>query len=290
MSIFKKDKANTLTNSEAEGIDTFNENKNGQSEKPAFGTKEWAKSNVNCVSGCSNDCCYCYAKAMAIQYGRKTSETWKNEVVNTKKAGKGYRKRKVVVMFPSSTDITPNTIDASLEVLKKLLKAKNEVLIVSKPHLEVIKVLCAELKEYQEHILFRFTIGSANTDTLKLWEPGAPSFEERLSALRYAYQHGFSTSISLEPTLDLFPEKVVDKVYDMVTNDIWIGLPNMLNQRLKMNGYGEDEQIMKASAELQKGQSVEWVLKLVEKYDGDKKIEYKDSITKIINKNFKRYE
>jgi len=120
-----------------------------------------------------------------------------------------------------------------------------------------------------------------------LWESGAPNFKERLSALEYAYQKGLNTSISLEPTLDLFPERVVEKVYDMVTDDIWIGLPNRLNQRLKMNGYGDDEEVMQASAELQKGQSVEWVLQLVEKYKNDKKIEWKDSISRIIKMNSK---
>ena len=30
------------------------------------GTKEWAEYSRNCVIGCSNDCHYCYAKAMAV--------------------------------------------------------------------------------------------------------------------------------------------------------------------------------------------------------------------------------
>lgn len=218
---------------------------------------------------------------MAIRFKRKTPDTWKEEVVNTEKVEKNYRKRDGVIMFPSSTDITPNTVDASLVVLKKHLSAGNDMLIVTKPHFDVLVRLCDELKQYKEQFIFRFTIGSISTETLKFWEPNAPSFEERLSALEYAYQNGFSTSISMEPTLDLFPEKVVERVYDMVTNDIWIGLPNMLDRRLKMNGYGNDEQVMKASAELQKGQSVEWVLSLVEKYKDDPKILWKDSIRKI---------
>ena len=33
------------------------------------GTKEWAKENVNCVTGCSNNCRYCYARAMGTRVG-----------------------------------------------------------------------------------------------------------------------------------------------------------------------------------------------------------------------------
>lgn len=41
------------------------------------GTREWADHNVNCVSGCINDCRYCYAKVMAKRFGRATESTWK---------------------------------------------------------------------------------------------------------------------------------------------------------------------------------------------------------------------
>lgn len=261
--------------------------KNGQSEKPAFGTKEWSDYNINVCSGCANRCAYCYSQSMAIRFGRKTQRTWEFEEINQIAVEKNYRKRDGVCMMPSSHDITPGTVEASIVVLKKLLDVGNEVLIVTKPRYDVIVRLCEELKEYKEQILFRFTIGSVDSSVLKFWEPGAPSFEERLLALEYAYQQGFKTSISMEPTLDLFPEKVIEKVYDYVTNDIWIGLPNKLNARLKMNGYGEDNEVMKASAELQKGQSDEWVLRLAEKYTDDQKIEWKDSIKKIIKKKLK---
>ena len=257
---------------------------NGQSEKSAFGTREWAKTNVNCVSGCSNDCKYCYAKSMAIRFKRKTPETWKNESVIPKKIKHNYRRRDGVIMFPSSHDITPGTLEASLVVLKKLLVAGNDVLIVSKPNPEVIKVLCEELKDYKEQILFRFTIGSSSSKILRVWEPGAPSFAERIKSLKFAHQSGFKTSISLEPCLDLTPEKVVKKVYPFVTEDIWIGLPNKLQQRLRMNLTGElkDFQVHSSALELTVYQDEKWVKRLVSKYQDDPKIRWKDSIRKVI--------
>ena len=36
--------------------------------KPVFGTAEWAKYNLNCQSGCSHGCLYCYAQAQAQRF------------------------------------------------------------------------------------------------------------------------------------------------------------------------------------------------------------------------------
>jgi DNA repair photolyase len=36
-----------------------------------YGTREWASTNVNFITGCSNNCLYCYARAMAIKFGKK---------------------------------------------------------------------------------------------------------------------------------------------------------------------------------------------------------------------------
>jgi len=38
--------------------------------RSVLGTEEWADENENLINGCSHDCKYCYAKAIAIQYKR----------------------------------------------------------------------------------------------------------------------------------------------------------------------------------------------------------------------------
>ena len=170
--------------------------------KPVFGTREWANHNENIISGCSHDCRYCYAKSMAIRFRRKTVGTWNEEKVNTVKLSKRFQKRDGRIMFPTSHDIIPENLDACLLFLGKILGAGNEVLIVSKPHIECVKILCERLSEYRRQILFRFTIGSANNDTLRFWDQHAPGFEERLESLAYAHRMGFATSVSCEPLLD----------------------------------------------------------------------------------------
>ena len=56
-------------------------------------------------------------------------------------------------MFPSTHDITPFYLPAALVTLKALLDKGNKVLIVTKPHMECITPLCAELAIYREQIL-----------------------------------------------------------------------------------------------------------------------------------------
>ena len=130
----------------------------------AAGTKEWANSNVNCYSGCSNNCLYCYARKMAIRFNRKTNDNWKEMVPNRKSIDKNYHKRNGRVMFPTSHDITEQSLDNCLVVLEKLFKSGNNVLVTTKPRLECIKKICEKFEKYNDLIQFRFTITSFNNE------------------------------------------------------------------------------------------------------------------------------
>lgn len=247
---------------------------------PVFGTKEWASSNVNIQSGCSNDCKYCYAKAMAIRHKRKTRDNWKEPEIQAAKVNKGFAKRKGTIMFPTTHDISRDNLAECITVLRNMLKAGNRVLIVSKPEPYCINKLCAELEEFRDQILFRFSIGSANDTVLSFWEPGAPSFEKREFALGVAWTRGVATSVSCEPMLDNRVEDVVNAVLPYVTDAIWIGLPNMLNQRIALN-CGDDA--TKAWAkELMACFTKERIMDLYEQYEGNPKIKWKESIKKAI--------
>ncbi len=212
--------------------------KSKTSKKITLGTKEWADSNVNCYFGCSNDCRYCYAKLMAIRFNRKTTQNWKNMIPNQKNISKGYAKRKGRIMFPTSHDITKESLNNCLIVLKKLLKARNEILITSKPNLYCTKKICADLKKYKEQIQFRFTITSINNEYIEFWEPRAPPFEERFKSLKYAFNLNYKTSISIEPFLDEDPYILVDILIPFVTESIWIGKMNYI--RIK-NGSSREK-------------------------------------------------
>lgn len=250
-------------------------------EKTAFGTREWASHNENFISGCSNNCRYCYAKAMAIRFGRSTPDSWKNEILNQSKLEKKFKKKQDRFMFPTTHDITPDNLDWCMAFLEHILKAGNEVLIVSKPHLECIKSICTRFVEYKQQILFRFTIGSTDNATLKFWDQNAPSFDERLEALEYAHRMGFATSVSCEPLLDNNADDLIRQVRPYVTDAIWLGKVNMIISRLKINGHRDQETMIKAK-KLIEDLSESYITDLHVHYKNDPQIKWKDSFKKIV--------
>lgn len=196
------------------------------------------------------------------------------------------RKNKGVgrIMFPSVHDITPLTLDYCIKALKHMLEFEGnnfEFLIVTKPRIDCVKRLCKELEDYKDRILFRFTIGSADDAVLKFWEPGASSFAERLDCVKFAYNDGFKTSISIEPRLDANTDTVIETVYPYVTDSIWLGSANKMKFRLKMNGCA-DEVHFKAAEVLEALNGEGKVKKLYAKWGNDRKIKWKETLKKIL--------
>lgn len=249
--------------------------------KHVFGTTEWAKYNENCINGCAHDCKYCYSKSIAIHYKRKTRNNWQDEVLKHDKLTNKYRKRSGRFMFPTTHDITPKYLNECIYFLGNILKPGNEVLVVSKPHLECITAICNQLNNYKQNILFRFTIGSSDSAVLKFWEPNAPDFEERLAALKYAFDMGFNTSISCEPMLDGNIDELVTKVSSYVTDSIWLGKMNYPETRIAING-ANDSVTLAAMKQLISMHSDDWIRSLYSRHKDNPQIKWKESIKKII--------
>jgi DNA repair photolyase len=242
------------------------------------GTKEWAVKSVNCCSGCSHDCRYCYARSMAVRFRQLNPEQWKEEKIRWKDVRKKYGLIEGTVMFPSSHDITPQNLVACLIVLRKLLRAENKVLVVSKPHLNCIRVICRVFEEYKDQILFRFTIGARDNEILSFWEPNAPLYEERKEALAHAFIKGFQTSVSAEPMLD--PEHIEDLVKDLipfVTDAMWIG---KMNHTRNINT--DDEGVEEALRKISEGQSDKNIRAIYARLKSTPKIKWKYHIKKVI--------
>ena len=245
--------------------------------KRTSGTKEWSSVSVNCVTGCTHGCRYCYAKSMALRFGTiNTEEEWNTPHVRIHDVEKKRKKYNGVVMFPTTHDITPETIDPCISVLTKLLKAGNDVLIVSKPHLDCITRLCQEFVDFRHLILFRFSITAMDDDILSYWEPGAPSFNERLECLKLAYESGFRTSVSCEPMLDS-PNIVglYDTLEPFVTDSIWVGKMNEMGKRVK----GGDERRIAAIVD---GQTDKRIMEIYQELKDRKLVRWKDSIREVV--------
>jgi len=253
-------------------------------KKITSGTKEWADSNVNLISGCSNNCKYCYAKKIAIRFKRKTEETWKNMEINENAVNRDYRKRRGRIMFPSSHDITPLVLDPCMKVLKKLVSKGNEILITTKPNLLVIRTICDTFQHAYSKgwIQFRFTIGSLENEYLKFWEPGAPSFNERFQSLQYAFNKGYKTSISIEPVLERTHLFSLVRILDpYVTESIWIGTMNYISTKIP----NEDWKYYK---EVRATKNPKFLREIQDLFRHNRKIRWKDSIKNILEKDAKK--
>jgi len=250
-----------------------------------FGTKEWAEHNHNILIGCSHACKYCYARFNAVhRYKYVPSD---NQFINQVKLNqKALTKRpfkygKGRIMFPTTHDILPEFINETVTYLKKWLQVGNEILIVSKPHYECIKRICDELTEYKDQIVFRFTIGSTSDKVLSFWEPHAPSYQERLKSLKYAFNKGFKTSVSMEPKLDKNTEKAVEEMLPYITDTIWIGNMNYIDKRVDTSDWKKEDYLFKKM--VVEAQTQEFTEHLYETYKDNPKIKWKESIKRMLN-------
>jgi DNA repair photolyase len=243
------------------------------------GTHEWSVKTVNCCTGCSHDCRYCYAKGMAIRFKQVTPEQWHLERIRPKDVSKRHKDYDGQVMFPSSHDITPYNIDACMEVLGNLLVAGNRVLVVSKPHLDCIKAICEMFGSFKQQILFRFSIGATDDRLLSFWEPNAPGYEERKASLEYAYNADFRTSVSVEPMLDSANiDILISELSPHVTHSIWIGTMNHLGRFEK----GTDMVLKQAANRIRQGQTITVIREIYNRYKDDPLIRWKKEIKKIV--------
>ncbi|MCX6743709.1 MAG: hypothetical protein NT116_05780, partial [Candidatus Parcubacteria bacterium] len=135
-----------------------------------------------------------------------------------------------------------------IQMIKNITACENEILITSKPNLKTIEAICDYFNTIPEmnfrtmgmenaqmidlrrvnakaYIQFRFTITTIGDSMRRIWEENAPTFEERLSCLKYAYGKGYKTSISIEPYLEN-PSLIIKEVEPYTTESIWVGIMN----------------------------------------------------------------
>lgn len=246
------------------------------------GTYEWADFNENIARGCEHNCRYCYAAADAKRFKLRERGQWDRVELTKKAFVTHYPKRDGVIMFPTAHDITPDIADACVRVLKLMLQSGNKLLIVSKPHLSVITMLCSELAAHKDSILFRFSIGTTDAATAAHWEPGAPLPVERVQALEYAFASGFRTSISAEPLLGGLgtAQELLHVVRPFVTDTVWIGKMNKIRARVDMT----DPRTAQAVQDIERDQSDENVLRMFDALNDDALVRWKDSVTGVVSR------
>jgi DNA repair photolyase len=248
------------------------------------GTREWSDRSYNICRGCEHGCLYCYARSRACIYNPdlRGPGQWRKQVLNPNRSQLGAELRNAgVVMFPTSHDITPSFLPEALVTIENLL-ATNKVLVVTKPHLSVVRALCQRFADRKRDLILRFTIGSLDPDLCAFWEPGAPTPAERIKALKYAYAHRFVTSVSIEPMLDSWERtlELVDRLMPYVNERIWIGKMRNIPRKLNAHVRGLDDAI----ALIKSQQSDENIAMLVWSLHLYPNVRWKDSIREVIGR------
>lgn len=254
------------------------------------GAREWSDASFNFCSGCINGCKGCWASKLAENRGQVERCQWAD--MNIKPydiptmAGKiEYWKRQTVskvcdgwLMFPSTHDIFSENIDIYLVILKKLVQAGQQVLVVTKSRKDCMSRLLEEVAEYRELIDIRITIDAKNNDILRYWNGNAPLFEERFECLKMAYEKGFTTSISMEPNLDSANTvTLVRELKPYVRGSIWIGKLDFKYVPPAVTPM--DEAMYQAVRE---GQTDEKVREIFAALKDDPQIWWKESYRKVI--------
>jgi len=260
-----------------------------------MGTREWCTQEINICRGCLNDCVYCYARNMAYRMKRIPEfSVWNEMTVNSIDEMKipllQVKKGIWDFMFQSTSDIFNENIEPALRILKQILLKHQTVLITTKPRLNIIQRLCAELHEYKDLIAFRFTIGSIDSQWIKVWERNASSFEERLSAMEFAYTHDFRTTVSAEPLLDADPSLLIAKLQPFLSpldrtldlGTIWLGLmKTKYIPKKNIVQYG----LTKAIQQIKAQQTFPKVFQWYSRYFDVPFIRMKESVKKLMIKN-----
>lgn len=156
-------------------------------------------------------------------------------------------------------------------------QAENDLLITSKPRPQIIKTIIEKFNSYKLQIQFRFTITSKDDSLSSFWEPNAPPFIQRLTALKLAFREGFKTSVSMEPFLDYEPHELVNILLPYVTESIWIGPMNYISR----NNIAK-EAVYKYE-EIRKNYEIEHLRKIYEDLRNIPKIRFKDSMAIRLN-------
>jgi len=255
------------------------------------GTREWSDASINCCFGCSHGCLYCYARAAALRFGRLSDGCcWTAENPDAQLAVRAWNetpwgRRRGVVMFPTTHDISQRNAGVCLNTLTGLLYSGNRVLVVSKAghHVPYLVKAARDLAKGRGSVELRVSVTCADDDIRTFWEPHAPDIGERLGSLLDAHRLGLQTSVAVEPCLEIGAVAGLVRTLTRhchVRGEIWVGAANKLRQR---TAWCRDLPGMEAEiADVEAGQTPERMREVYEALKANPQVRWKDSYQKAL--------
>lgn len=159
---------------------------------------------VNPYTGCEHGCTYCYARFMKKYTGHK--EEW-GEFVDVKINAvellqKEVKKKKRGSVWVSGVCDPYQPLEEKYKLtrgcLEILMKHNFPVTIQTKSPLITRDI---DLLKDFENVEINFTIGTADENIRRIFEPQAPPIQKRLEALEELYKTGIQTCVMIAPIL-----------------------------------------------------------------------------------------
>ena len=205
------------------------------------GWQEWAEHWLGIQNHCERGCKFCFAIKSDMQYKRISKPEERMQPKERKGIKNPDKKYDGLVAFPNTHDITIQNYSECIDYLERLLKAGNQVLIVTKPDVRIIELLISDLRDYKEQLEFRLTITTYENEVIKEFEPNASLFEDRVLCLKMLFMAGFETSVSIEPYTSRDVRGLIERIFHYVTREIWVGIMNHFSGIIKY--YPEVEEL-----------------------------------------------
>ena len=167
---------------------------------------------INPYYGCGHHCCYCYARfMMRFMGGRHKGEKWGDFVEVKINAPEVLRKqlekaKPGEVIMSSVTDAyqpIEKKYKLTRQLIEILLEKQFNVSILTKSDLVLRDIDL--LKQFKEASV-GFTINTLDETFKKRIEPGSPSVQKRLDALKELHKNKIETYIGLGPVFPFFTD------------------------------------------------------------------------------------
>ena len=190
--------------------------------------------SLNCYTGCTHGCIYCYARFM--QRFHPHPEPW-GEFVDVKVNAVEVLKRQLQQMRPGEVFVS-SACDGwqPIENSRRLTRACCELLMRNGFQVNVLtksSLILRDLDVFSGHqAQIGITLTTLDESLSKLWEPGSSIIEERFHVIEEAHRKGLRTAVMFGPLLPFLsdgPESIDDlfqKAADLRIDVIWVDALN----------------------------------------------------------------
>jgi DNA repair photolyase len=190
---------------------------------------------LNCYTGCTHGCIYCYARFM--QRFHPHPESW-GQFVDVKINAVEVLERQLRRTRPGSVFIS-SVCDGwqPIEAERKLTRQCCQLLVQNGFQVNILTKSALVLRDLDilsgHHARIGVTVTTLDERLRALWEPGASSSGERLRVIEAAHRNGLETAIMFGPLLPFLSDDQasIDALFqqaaDLAVDVIWVDALNV---------------------------------------------------------------